>query len=52
MTYGLGRGIEYYDMPAVREVRDRARQDDYRMNTIVMGIVQSVPFVMKRIPAK
>ena len=52
MTYGLGRGVEYYDMPAVREVRDHARQDDYRMNTIIMGIVQSVPFVMKRVSAK
>jgi mono/diheme cytochrome c family protein len=52
LTYGLGRGVEYYDMPAIREVRDRARRDDYRMNTIIMGIVQSVPFVMKRIPEK
>lgn len=52
MTYGLGRGVEYYDMPAIREVRDRARRDDYRMNAIIMGIVQSVPFVMKRIPEK
>ena len=52
MTYGLGRGVEYYDMPAVREVRDHARQDDYRMNTIIMGIVQSVPFVMKKVSAK
>jgi hypothetical protein len=48
----LGRGVEYYDMPAVREVRDHARQDDYRMNTIIMGIVQSVPFVMKKVSAK
>ena len=52
LTYGLGRGVDYYDMPAVRDVRDHAAKDDYRMNAIIMGIVQSVPFVMKRIPEK
>jgi hypothetical protein len=50
MTYGLGRGLEAYDMPAVRAVRYAAAKDDYRMQTIIMGIVQSVPFVMRRTP--
>jgi hypothetical protein len=47
MTYALGRGVEYYDMPAVREVR-RAAAPDYRVSSIVLGIVQSVPFQMRR----
>jgi len=50
MTYALGRGVESYDMPAVRAVRDQAAKDDYRMQTIILGIVQSVPFSMRRTP--
>jgi mono/diheme cytochrome c family protein len=52
MTYALGRGVEAYDMPAIRAVRDSAMRDDYRMQSIIVGIVQSVPFVMKRTPEK
>jgi mono/diheme cytochrome c family protein len=50
MTYALGRGLESYDMPAVRAVRYQAAKDDYRMQTIILGIVQSVPFSMRRTP--
>ena len=50
MTYALGRGLESYDMPAVRAVRYQASKDDYRMQTIILGIVQSVPFSMRRTP--
>jgi len=50
LTYGLGRGLEAYDMPSVRAVRYAAARDDYRMNSVIMGIVQSVPFVMRRTP--
>jgi hypothetical protein len=47
MTYALGRGLAYYDMPAVRAiVRDTA--PDYRFTSIVLGIVNSAPF-QKRI---
>jgi mono/diheme cytochrome c family protein len=52
MTYALGRGLEAYDMPAVRAVRYAAVKDDYKINSIIMGIVQSVPFVMRRTPDK
>jgi len=51
MTYALARGVESYDMPAVRAVRYQAAKDDYRMQTIILGIVQSVPFTMRRTPA-
>ena len=47
MTYALGRGVEYYDMPAVREIVRDAANDDYRMSSFIMGIVQSVPFRMR-----
>ena len=50
MTYALARGVEAYDMPAVRAVRCQAAKDDYRMQTIILGIVQSVPFTMRRTP--
>jgi hypothetical protein len=51
LTYGLGRGVEYYDMPAVRAIdRDAARENN-RFSAIVLGIVKSVPFQMRRVEA-
>jgi len=49
MIYGLGRGLEYYDMPAVRKIVRDAARDNYRFSSIVMGIVRSAPFQMKRV---
>jgi Protein of unknown function (DUF1592)/Protein of unknown function (DUF1588)/Protein of unknown function (DUF1585)/Protein of unknown function (DUF1587)/Protein of unknown function (DUF1595) len=47
LTYALGRGVEDYDMPAVRAiVRDSATQD-YRFSSLVLGIVNSAPFQMR-----
>jgi hypothetical protein len=48
MTFALGRGLEHYDAPAVRCVVRDARQEDYRLSKIVVGIVQSIPFQMRR----
>ena len=48
MTYALGRGLEYYDAPAVRDITRRARTDDYRFASVVLGIVNSTPFKMRR----
>jgi cytochrome c5 len=51
LTYALGRGVDYRDAPTVRElVRDVAR-DDYRWSSLVVGIVKSVPFQMRRAPS-
>jgi mono/diheme cytochrome c family protein len=48
LTFGLGRGVEYYDAPAVRKiVRDTAK-DGYRFSSLILGIVKSVPFQMRR----
>ena len=51
MTYGLGRGVEHYDMPVVRAIVRKAAEDDYRFSSIVLGIVESVPFRMRMMPA-
>ena len=48
LTYGLGRGLEYYDMPAVRMIEQAAAKDDYRFSALVMDIVKSAPFQMKK----
>ena len=47
MTYGLGRGVEYYDMPVVRAIVREAERSDYRFSSIVLGIVKSAPFRMR-----
>ncbi len=47
LTYALGRGVEHYDQPAIRQiVRDAG--PDYRWSSIILGIVRSVPFAMRR----
>ena len=51
LTYALGRGVEHYDLPAVRAVARAAAADDYRFSTLVMRIVESVPFQMRRTPS-
>jgi hypothetical protein len=48
MTYALGRGVEYYDAPAVRGITRAAGADDYRFSSIVLGIVKSTPFQFRR----
>lgn len=48
LTYALGRGIEYYDAPAIRRIVREARQNDYRFSSIILGVVNSTPFQMRR----
>ena len=48
MTYGLGRGIDYRDMPAVRAILLNSERGDYRFSTLILGIVHSTPFQMRR----
>jgi hypothetical protein len=47
LTYALGRGLEFYDMPAVRKIVRDSRSRDFRFSSIVLGIVRSTPFQMK-----
>ena len=48
LTYALGRGVEDDDAPAVRGIVRAARGDDYRFSSLVLGIVNSTPFQMRR----
>jgi hypothetical protein len=48
LTYALGRGVEYYDMPAVRQIVRDSADKNYRMSSFIMGVVDSVPFRMRR----
>jgi hypothetical protein len=48
LTYALGRGLEYYDMPAVRAVTHQAALNNYRFSSLILGIVESTPFQMRR----
>ena len=48
LTYALGRGVEHYDAPAVRAIVRDAERDDSRFSSIVLGIVESMPFQMRR----
>ena len=48
LTYALGRGVEHYDMPAVRTIVREAAEDDYRWSAFVMGVVESPAFRMRR----
>lgn len=47
MTYALGRSLDYRDMPLVRDIVRRAEDDDYRLESIVLGIVSSDAFRMR-----
>jgi hypothetical protein len=47
LTYSIGRGIDYRDMPAVRQIVRQAARTDYRFSSLVLGVVESVPFLMR-----
>ena len=51
LTYALGRGLDYYDMPAVRGIVRDAARSDYRFSAVILGIVKSAPFQMRKVPA-
>jgi len=48
MTYALGRGVESYDQPVIRSITREAARDDYRMSTLILGVIHSAPFQMRR----
>ena len=47
MTYGLGRAIDYQDMPTVRAIVRTSAKQDYKFKDLVMDIVTSTPFQMR-----
>ena len=44
LSYALGRRVEYYDMPTVRQIVKDAKANDYRMSSLIRGVVQSAAF--------
>ena len=48
LTYALGRGVEYYDAPAIRKIVRESKAEDFRFSSVVLGIVNSTPFQMRR----
>jgi mono/diheme cytochrome c family protein len=48
LTFALGRGIEFYDAPAVRRIVRDAGKDGYRFSSIILGVVKSTPFQMRK----
>jgi hypothetical protein len=48
LTFALGRGIEYYDAPAVRTIVRDAEKDGYRFSSVILGIVKSTPFQLRK----
>jgi hypothetical protein len=48
LTFALGRGIESYDAPAIRQAVRAARAEDYRVSALIVGIATSTPFQMRR----
>lgn len=48
LTYGLGRGLERYDRRSVREIAEATAAGDYRFSRLIIAIVESLPFRMKR----
>ena len=50
LTFALGRGVDEYDAPAIRQIVRQARAADYRFSSLILGIVQSVPFQMRSAP--
>jgi hypothetical protein len=52
MTYGLGRGLDYNDLPLVRKIARDAAATNYKWSSLVLGIVRSAPFQMKKAQAE
>jgi hypothetical protein len=48
LMYATGRGLEYYDFPAIRSISRDAARHDYRMSSLIFGVIKSAPFQMRR----
>jgi hypothetical protein len=51
IIYALGRSVEYYDMPAIRQIVRDAKRENYQFSAILAGIAKSEPFRFSRAPA-
>src|SRR3954471_14342264 len=48
MAYALGRRVEYFDMPAIRQITRTAEANDYKMSSFILGVIKSDAFQMRR----
>lgn len=51
LTYSLGRGIDHQDAPAMRAIMRQSEPDNYRLSSIILAIIESMPFQMRRAPS-
>ena len=49
LTYALGRGLEYYDQPAVRKIVEKMAPEEYKWSSLILGIIESTPFQYRRV---
>ncbi len=47
LTYALGRGLEHYDGPSVRQIVSKSAKDGYRIQSLIVNVAQSYPFVTR-----
>ena len=47
LMYAVGRNLQYYDAPAVREIARSAARNKYTLSSLVLGVVKSAPFQMR-----
>ena len=52
MAYALGRRVEYFDQPAIRAISRTAEAQDYRMSSLILGVIKSDAFQMKQAEAQ
>jgi hypothetical protein len=50
LVYGVGRGVGHQDAPAVRRILSEAAASNYKLSDIIIGVVKSVPFAMRKTP--
>jgi hypothetical protein len=48
LTYAIGRGLEYDDMPMLRAIAREAKEDDYKFSSLLMGVIESPAFMMNQ----
>ena len=51
LAFAMGRRVEYYDQPTIREIARAAELEDYRISSFIRGVVTSAPFQMSTAPA-
>jgi hypothetical protein len=50
MTYALGRKVEYYDQPVIRDIIKETESKDYTWSSLILGVIESIPFQYRRTP--